>query len=44
MIIDFGLGLTYVKSLVEAHNGQISLNSELNQGSEFILYFPTNKL
>lgn len=42
--VGFGLGLTYVKSLVEAHNGQISLNSELNQGSEFILYFPTNKL
>lgn len=33
----FGLGLTYVKSIVEAHGGNITLISDLNEGSEFII-------
>ncbi|MDW3194915.1 MAG: HAMP domain-containing sensor histidine kinase [Cytophagales bacterium] len=37
----FGLGLSYVKKLVQAHQGRISLSSRLNEGSEFQLYFPT---
>ncbi len=36
----FGLGLSYVKKIIEAHAGKIDLQSELNQGSEFRLYFP----
>lgn len=36
----FGLGLSYVKKIIEAHSGKIALNSTLNQGSEFRLYFP----
>lgn len=33
----FGLGLTYVKSIIEAHGGDITVNSKLNEGSEFII-------
>lgn len=35
--VGFGLGLTYVKSIVDAHGGNIIVNSKLNEGSEFIL-------
>ena len=33
----FGLGLTYVKSIIDAHGGDIIVNSELDKGSEFII-------
>ncbi len=36
----FGLGLSYVKKIIEEHKGKISLQSTLDQGSEFRLYFP----
>jgi len=35
-----GLGLSYVKYIVEAHGGSISVKSELNKGSEFIVSIP----
>ena len=35
--IGLGLGLTYVKSIIEAHGGDISVNSKLHEGSEFII-------
>ena len=38
----FGLGLTYVKKMVEAHNGRIFVWSEINKGSTFELHFPLN--
>ncbi len=36
----FGLGLNYVKTIVEAMGGQVQLESELGKGSCFTLVFP----
>jgi two-component system phosphate regulon sensor histidine kinase PhoR len=38
----FGIGLYYVKTIVEAHGGHIILKSELNIGSRFEVYLPFN--
>ncbi len=36
----FGLGLSYVKAIVDAHGGQISVRSEPGSGSTFEVFFP----
>ncbi|MCU4177837.1 sensor histidine kinase [Carboxylicivirga sp. N1Y90] len=36
----FGLGLSYVKAVIDAHQGSIQVKSKINIGTEFIIYLP----
>ncbi len=38
----FGLGLYYVKTMVDAHGGKIKLKSEIKKGTTFEIFFPFN--
>ena len=39
----FGLGLSYVKNVVDAHHGKIRVESTVGKGTTFILEFPLKK-
>jgi two-component system phosphate regulon sensor histidine kinase PhoR len=36
----FGLGLSYVKRIIDVHSGKIKVDSALGKGTRFRLYFP----
>lgn len=36
----FGLGLSYVKAIVDQHDGEIQVKSQLNQGTTFSIFIP----
>lgn len=39
----FGLGLNYVKTMVNAHGGKVTVQSELGMGSRFSLFLPAGE-
>lgn len=39
----YGLGLSYVRKVIEKHHGKIALESEINQGTTVILQIPLYK-
>lgn len=36
----YGIGLSYVKKIIEQHNGKIQVSSKINEGTTFKIYLP----
>lgn len=39
----FGLGLSYVKKIIERYNGHISVKSQINEGTQFLIRLPISQ-
>jgi two-component system phosphate regulon sensor histidine kinase PhoR len=40
----FGLGLSYVKTVIDRHQGSIRVESETGKGSTFIMVLPRTEI
>jgi len=38
----FGLGLNYVRAIIDAHKGNVTVTSEPGKGSRFDIFMPFN--
>jgi len=40
----YGIGLNYVKTIVEKHDGEVKVQSKKGEGTEFIIFLPVSKV
>ena len=41
--LSLGLGLTVAYSIIDKHNGRLTVESEIGQGSDFTIYLPVSQ-
>ena len=42
--VNYGLGLSFCRSILQAHNGKITVRSTLSSGTTFTLWFPLSRI